>query len=208
MFVDKKIVNYNKISIKINYYLKKYNNFATSGFYAINNDKKIQLFSRGGGDITGAIIAKSLNNCLYENWTDIDGIYEINPQIKKSKIIEKLSYKDADLITKFDACVLNNECVEILKKTSVKLFVKNGFNHNANGTLIEQNCSSNYNFVVRFQKNGIDCVLVKCFNKDKFSKLCNSEMANIIETYYPYIYVKIQNFDAQKIYHIYDYISH
>ena len=33
----------------------------------------IVTFSRGGSDVTGALVAASINADLYENWTDVSG---------------------------------------------------------------------------------------------------------------------------------------
>ena len=40
------------------------------GFYGISANDTIKTFSRGGSDITGAIVAKAAKADLYENWTD------------------------------------------------------------------------------------------------------------------------------------------
>ena len=34
----------------------------------------IKTFSRGGSDITGALVASSINAKEYENWTDVSGV--------------------------------------------------------------------------------------------------------------------------------------
>ena len=37
------------------------------GFYGSNLDGKIKTFSRGGSDITGALVARAINADVYEN---------------------------------------------------------------------------------------------------------------------------------------------
>ena len=51
------------------------------GFYGITPSGHIATFSRGGSDITGAILARGLNADLYENFTDVDAIFSANPHI-------------------------------------------------------------------------------------------------------------------------------
>ena len=38
-------------------------------------------FSRGGSDVTGALVAASINANLYENWTDVSGFLMADPRI-------------------------------------------------------------------------------------------------------------------------------
>ena len=47
--------------------------FVLPGFYGATVDGQIKLFQRGGGDITGAILARCIDAGLYENWTDVSG---------------------------------------------------------------------------------------------------------------------------------------
>src|SRR5699024_3224611 len=43
------------------------------GFFGFTENKKICTFSRGGSDITGAIVAAGIKADLYENFTDVNG---------------------------------------------------------------------------------------------------------------------------------------
>ena len=51
------------------------------GFYGAGPDGEIALFSRGGSDVSGALIAAAFAPCIYENWTDVDGLYSADPQL-------------------------------------------------------------------------------------------------------------------------------
>ncbi|MBQ3457930.1 MAG: aspartate kinase, partial [Synergistaceae bacterium] len=44
------------------------------GFYGSMPDGRIKTFSRGGSDVTGSIVARSVNADVYENWTDVSGM--------------------------------------------------------------------------------------------------------------------------------------
>ena len=44
-------------------------------FYGCYPDGNIHLFSRGGSDVTGAVVAKALSVDIYENWTDVSGFF-------------------------------------------------------------------------------------------------------------------------------------
>ena len=49
------------------------------GFFGVTKENQICTFSRGGSDITGSIIAAGVKADLYENFTDVDGIFAAHP---------------------------------------------------------------------------------------------------------------------------------
>lgn len=52
-----------------------------TGFYGEGADGKVKTFSRGGSDISGAIVARAAGAALYENWTDVSGFLACDPRI-------------------------------------------------------------------------------------------------------------------------------
>ena len=64
--------------------LSKYQRAVIPGFYGLGADGKVKTFSRGGGDISGSIVARSVMASLYENWTDVSGFYACDPRIVNS----------------------------------------------------------------------------------------------------------------------------
>lgn len=153
-------LDYKKIKVKINYYLNKYKKIAVPGFYGIDENKNIKLFSRGGSDITGAVLCKITNSKIYENWTDISGVMQVNPLIIKSKQIKKLNYKELDLMTSYDAKVIHNDCVKILKDTNKKIYVKNIFQPNLCPTKISKNYKSKNMFIAyKIQNQKVNIII-------------------------------------------------
>ena len=59
------------------------------GFYGSLNDgtDTIKAFSRGGSDVSGAIVAKNAKADLYENWTDVSGFLIADPRIVKNPFV-------------------------------------------------------------------------------------------------------------------------
>ena len=53
--------------------LRRHKNAVIPGFYGCMPNGTIKTFSRGGSDITGAIVARACGADLYENWTDVSG---------------------------------------------------------------------------------------------------------------------------------------
>ena len=44
-------------------------------------DGAVKTFSRGGSDVTGAIVARAGNASVYENWTDVSGLLMTDPRV-------------------------------------------------------------------------------------------------------------------------------
>jgi len=75
--------------------LAKIENAVIPGFYGSRPDGGIQTFSRGGSDITGAIIAQGIKADLYENWTDVSGFMMADPRVVKNpKPIKEITYRE------------------------------------------------------------------------------------------------------------------
>ena len=146
LFFDGKNFDYQKSKARIEYYLKKYKHIAVPGFYFCDNGK-IRLFSRGGGDVSGALCALISNADIYENWTDVEGVFEVNPDILKTKPIKTLSYQDLKFMTAMDASVVHSECAKILQNTKTKLCVKSIFEPQNKGTIISQNCHNSSRYI-------------------------------------------------------------
>ena len=51
------------------------------GFYGAMPDGQVKTFSRGGSDITGAVVARAVDADRYENWTDVSGFLMADPRI-------------------------------------------------------------------------------------------------------------------------------
>ena len=51
--------------------------------------------TRGGGDVSGAIVANIANASVYENWTDVSGILMADPRIiENPHEIKVISYTE------------------------------------------------------------------------------------------------------------------
>lgn len=51
------------------------------GFYGGMPDGAVATFSRGGSDISGAILARATASSVYENWTDVSGVLAADPRV-------------------------------------------------------------------------------------------------------------------------------
>ena len=78
------------------------------GFYGATPDGKVRTFSRGGSDITGAIVARAVNADYYENWTDVSGCLMADPRIVRNpKPISHVTYRELRELSYMGASVLH-----------------------------------------------------------------------------------------------------
>lgn len=107
------------------------------GYYGVDDNGKIKTFSRGGSDISGAVVARAVNATLYENWTDVPGFLACDPHIiDNPKIIETLSYKELRELSYMGANVLHSESIFPVRKANIPIQIKNTFRPQDNGTTI------------------------------------------------------------------------
>ena len=108
-----------------------------SGFYGSGPDGRIKTFSRGGSDISGAIVARAAGADLYENWTDVSGFLAADPRIVDSpERIAALSYKELRELSYMGANVLHSESIFPVREADIPIVIKNTFRPEDEGTLI------------------------------------------------------------------------
>ncbi len=108
------------------------------GFYGRGVNGKVKTFSRGGSDISGAIVARAVSASLYENWTDVSGFLACDPHIVDSpKRIKMLSYKELRELSYMGANVLHSESIFPVRKANIPIHIKNTFRPEDDGTLIQ-----------------------------------------------------------------------
>lgn len=107
------------------------------GFYGSDTNGKVKTFSRGGSDITGAIIARAVNASVYENWTDVSGFLACDPKIVHNpKNIKSISYKELRELSYMGANVLHSDSIFPVRKANIPIQIKNTFRPEDEGTSI------------------------------------------------------------------------
>ena len=117
--------------------LSKYQRAVIPGFYGLGSDGKVKTFSRGGGDISGSIVARSVMASLYENWTDVSGFYACDPRIVNSpEWISELSYQELRELSYMGANVLHSESIFPVRSAGIPIRICNTFRPEDAGTYI------------------------------------------------------------------------
>ncbi|KAA8711899.1 aspartate kinase [Lactococcus garvieae subsp. garvieae] len=107
------------------------------GFYGAFQNGKIKLLSRGGSDISGAILASCLGADKYENWTDVSGVMMADPRIiNNPATISELTYEELSELSYMGASVLHAETIYPIRELNIPLHIKNTNAPDAEGTLI------------------------------------------------------------------------
>ncbi|MDO4773064.1 MAG: aspartate kinase [Bacillota bacterium] len=122
---------------KIGEVLSKYEKAVIPGFYGATKMGKIKTFSRGGSDISGAVIARGLHADLYENWTDVSGFMMADPRIVgKEKGILELTFKELRELSYMGANVFHEEAVFPVYGSGISINIKNTNRPEDPGTMI------------------------------------------------------------------------
>ncbi|HMB20953.1 MAG TPA: aspartate kinase [Spirochaetota bacterium] len=107
------------------------------GYYGVTKTGEVAVMSRGGSDLTGGEIAYAINAEIYENWTDTDGIYQVDPRlITDADIITRLTYKELRLLASKGFNVFHYDAMVNCKKENIPISIRNTNNPSAPGTMI------------------------------------------------------------------------
>ncbi|MDO4384275.1 MAG: aspartate kinase [Eubacteriales bacterium] len=108
------------------------------GFYGSRKDTgKVQVFSRGGSDITGSLVARAMDADIYENWTDVSGLLMADPRIVKNpKPIDRISYIELRELSYMGASVLHEDAVFPVRKADIPINIRNTNAPEDPGTII------------------------------------------------------------------------
>lgn len=110
------------------------------GFYGADDAGNIHTFSRGGSDVTGALVARAVCADLYENWTDVSGFLLTDPSIvDHPKKIDTMTYSELRELSYRGATVLHEEAVFPVRREGISIHIRNTNRPTEKGTLI---CSS------------------------------------------------------------------
>lgn len=94
----------------------------TQGFIARNQKKHTVLLGRGGSDTAASYLAAKLGAKRVEIWTDVPGVFTANPrQITEARLINHLSYDEAEVFAAHGAKVLHPRCLQPLRKSGIPL---------------------------------------------------------------------------------------
>ena len=117
--------------------LAKHDKAVIPGFYGAKPDGEIKTFSRGGSDITGALVAKAVDADVYENWTDVSGFLVADPRIVDNpRPISQISYKELRELSYMGASVLHEDAIYPARTADIPINIRNTNRPQDPGTMI------------------------------------------------------------------------
>jgi aspartate kinase len=126
--------------------LSKHDRAVIPGFYGSMPNGTIKTFSRGGSDVTGAIVARACNADLYENWTDVSGLMMADPRIIKNPLpISTITYKELRELSYNGATVLHEDSIFPVQKEGIPINIRNTNHPEDKGTIIVPFASTDEN---------------------------------------------------------------
>ena len=117
--------------------LKEVESAVIPGFYGSMPDGSVRTFSRGGSDISGAIVARAAHADVYENWTDVSGFLMADPRlVKNAKSIRNVTYRELRELSYMGAGVLHEDSVFPVHRAGIPTNIRNTNQPEHQGTMI------------------------------------------------------------------------
>ncbi len=122
--------------------------YISPGFIASNAEGHTTTLGRGGSDYSGAIYAAAINASVLEIWTDVSGIMTADPRmVNNAKEIPRISYQEAMELSHFGAKIIYPPTILPVMHAHIPLWIKNTFEPEHPGTLIENEFSKDDNTI-------------------------------------------------------------
>lgn len=107
-----------------------------AGFQGVNEEGHITTLGRGGSDTTAVAIAVKLDG-ICEIYTDVDGIYSVDPRkYKNAKKLDEIDYEEMLELSSLGAQVMHSRSIELGQKYNIPIYVGLS-NSDIKGTVIK-----------------------------------------------------------------------
>ncbi len=125
-----------------------------TGFIASTSQEETTTIGRNGTNYSASLIANYLNIPEIESYTHVDGIFSANPDIvNNAKIIKHINYNEASELSSFGTSILHHKSITPLIDKNISLRILNTFNNDNEGTLINNEKTSQGIKSIAIQEN-------------------------------------------------------
>lgn len=108
-----------------------------AGFQGANEEDDITTLGRGGSDTSAVAIASKLQ-CPCEIYTDVDGIYSLDPRVyPNAKKLDVISYEEMLEMASLGAGVMHTRAIELGQKYHIPIIVASSMEEKP-GTVIKE----------------------------------------------------------------------
>lgn len=124
---------------KINAILEENDVVIIAGFQGITEEGDITTLGRGGSDTSAVALAAALQ-AKCEIYSDVDGIYTVDPRLHpKAKKLKYVAYDEMLEMASLGAKVLHSRSVEIAKKYGITIYCASTFSNEEGSYVMEEN---------------------------------------------------------------------
>lgn len=110
------------------------------GFFGYSKAGNIVTFPRGGSDITGSIVAAGVDADIYENFTDVNSIYSVNPTlVDEPHEMKEITYREMRELAYSGFSVFHDEALQPVVQKKIPVHIKNTNHPELPGTNIVTN---------------------------------------------------------------------
>ncbi|MBU3189329.1 aspartate kinase [Clostridium bowmanii] len=108
-----------------------------AGFQGINGEGDITTLGRGGSDTTAVAMAVKLQGSC-EIYTDVDGIYSVDPRVySEAKKLDEIEYEEMLELASLGAQIMHSRSIELAQKYGIPIYVGLS-NSDIKGTVIRE----------------------------------------------------------------------
>jgi aspartate kinase len=119
------------------YLLERHELVVFPGFFGYDKEGNILTFTRGGSDVTGSILAASVQADRYENFTDVDCVYAVKPDlVPNPHPIKEMTYDEMRELAYTGFNILHEDALEPVRRHNIPLHILNTNNPEGMGTII------------------------------------------------------------------------
>ncbi|MBR3693098.1 MAG: hypothetical protein IKL88_01080 [Erysipelotrichales bacterium] len=117
--------------------LEDHSGIVVPGFYGAFPNGEIHTLGRGGSDVSGSMIADLMEAELYENWSDVSGIFMVDPRIIPEAVkCSHISYQKVRELSHLGANILHEDTIFPLLSRNISLVIRNTNAPQDPGTLV------------------------------------------------------------------------
>ncbi len=131
------------------------------GFFGYTKKGEIATFPRGGSDITGSILAAAVKADVYENFTDVDAVYPVDPRLVPdvSIGIPEMTYREMRELSYAGFGVFQDEAIIPAVRAAIPINIRNTNRPEAPGTMIVHHRRARQGSVVGIASSSGFCTL-------------------------------------------------
>ena len=131
------------------------------GFFGYTQAGDVATFPRGGSDITGSILAAAVKAKVYENFTDVDAVYPVDPRLvpEVTQGIPEMTYREMRELSYAGFGVFQDEAIIPAVKAAIPINIRNTNHPDAPGTMIVHHRRARQGSVVGIASSAGFCTL-------------------------------------------------